>query len=450
MRYKVPLVDTGGRTVEVAAYGMGHIMDPLEAVDPQLMRAVFPEAPTGGIEAASGKVDLLMGQDNLRLFPAEHRRVEDAALHRSRFGTGWIASGRPPGPESLKSTMGMAASTGVTTSPVSAICAGSATSSGRAANADKAADTKEPADDIRKGESEGRLTGGVNRAGPLTSSGRVVPPVHIENGIFQPSDFLSSEALGTDMPRQCKNCLKCKECRFRADSLSFKENQEYQVILDGLMFDEKRGKWTASYPFCIPPSKLMDNFDQVYKYTLYQEKRLAKEGRTEEFNKQFYETVGRGMFREISRKEMKEWKGPVNYITMVEAFKEGPHSTTPLRICMNSSLRQPKPVSMALNDCLMKGPSALVDLFTVTLGIREHRYALTKDLSKFYQRVDADQLSQHLRRVMWRGGDTSTEMKVYITTTVNFGDKPAGCIPIAAARETAERFGAEFLRQPGF
>jgi hypothetical protein len=35
-------------------------------------------------------------------------------------------------------------------------------------------------------------------------------------------------------------------------------------------------------------------------------------------------------------------------------------------------------------------------------------------------------------------------MKVYITTTVNFGDKPAGYIAIAAARETAERFGAEF------
>jgi hypothetical protein len=35
-------------------------------------------------------------------------------------------------------------------------------------------------------------------------------------------------------------------------------------------------------------------------------------------------------------------------------------------------------------------------------------------------------------------------MKVYITTTVNFGDKPEGCIAIAAARETAEKFGAEF------
>jgi hypothetical protein len=107
---------------------------------------------------------------------------------------------------------------------------------------------------------------------------------------------------------------------------------------------------------------------------------------------------------------MKEWKGLVNYITMVETFKEGPHSTTPLRICMNSSLRHPKPVSMALNDCLMKGPSALV--ITVTLRVREHRYALTKDLSKIYQRVDAEPFSQHLRQVMWRGRDATTEMKV--------------------------------------
>jgi hypothetical protein len=63
-----------------------------------------------------------------------------------------------------------------------------------------------------------------------------------------------------------------------------------------------------------------------------------------------------------------------------------------------------------------------------------------KDLSKFYQRVDADPVAQNLHQVLWRGGDMSADMKVYITTTVNFGDKPAGCIAIAAERETAERF----------
>jgi hypothetical protein len=188
----------------------------------------------------------------------------------------------------------------------------------------------------------------------------------------------------------------------------------------------------------------------VFKYILAQERRLAKQGCTEEFNEEFYKTVERGVFKEITREEMAAWEGPVNYISMVEAFKEGPHSTTPLRICMNSSLKQPKPVSLSLNDCLVKGPSALVDLFTVTLCIHEHRYAFTKDLSKFYQRVDADPIAQNLRRVMWRGGDTSAEMKVYITTTVNFGDKPAGCIAIAAARETASMDEGEYREAAWF
>jgi hypothetical protein len=37
-------------------------------------------------------------------------------------------------------------------------------------------------------------------------------------------------------------------------------------------------------------------------------------------------------------------------------------------------------------------------------------------------------------------------MKVYITTTVNFGDKQAGCMAIVAARETAS-MSEEILRE---
>jgi hypothetical protein len=182
----------------------------------------------------------------------------------------------------------------------------------------------------------------------------------------------------------------------------------------------------------------------VQRYTLAQEKRLAKQVRTEKFNKEFYKTVERGVFKEIGPEEMAACDGPVNYISMVEAFKEGPHSTTPLRICMNSSLGQPKPVGLSLNNCLMKGLLALVDLFMLTLCIQEHRYELMKDLSKFYQRVDANPTAQNLRRVMWRGGNSAAKIKVYITTTVNFGHKSAGCIAIVAARETAERFRGEY------
>jgi hypothetical protein len=95
-RFKVPLVDTGGRTIIVTAYGVDVIMSPLAGGDITLMREAFPEVPAGGLVPASGEVSLLMGQDNLSLFPAERRRVGNAALYMSRFGTSWIASGRPP------------------------------------------------------------------------------------------------------------------------------------------------------------------------------------------------------------------------------------------------------------------------------------------------------------------------------------------------------------------
>jgi hypothetical protein len=51
------------------AYGIKNIMSPLGSGDITLMRETFPEVPTGGLVVAAGEVSLLMGQDNLSLFP---------------------------------------------------------------------------------------------------------------------------------------------------------------------------------------------------------------------------------------------------------------------------------------------------------------------------------------------------------------------------------------------
>jgi hypothetical protein len=166
---------------------------------------------------------------------------------------------------------------------------------------------------------------------------------------------------------------------------------------------------------------------------------LLKKGRLGEFNRQFQDNVDRGVFKSIPREEADRYKGAINYISMVEAFKTGPFATTPLRICMNSSMKQPQPSGVSLNDCLLKGTPALADLYTVTLGIREHKVAFTKDISKFYQCVEADEAAQHVGRILWRFGDKSKE-PIFVTMRVNYGDRPAGCIAIAAVWETADRF----------
>jgi hypothetical protein len=96
VRYNVPILDVGGRVITPIAYGIEHIMSPLKKGDLASMRAAFPEVSTGGLVTAAWEVSLLMGQDNLSLFPLENRRVGDAALYGSLFGTGYIASSRPP------------------------------------------------------------------------------------------------------------------------------------------------------------------------------------------------------------------------------------------------------------------------------------------------------------------------------------------------------------------
>ncbi len=75
------------------------------------------------------------------------------------------------------------------------------------------------------------------------------------------------------------------------------------------------------------------------------------------------------------------------------------------------------------------------------LGMREHKVAFTKDISKFYQCVEVDKVTQHVRRILWRFRREGEDPIIFVTTRVNYGDRPAGRIAIAAVRETATKFG---------
>jgi hypothetical protein len=57
---------------------------------------------------------------------------------------------------------------------------------------------------------------------------------------FNPPEFIPAEVMGTELPRRCPACRNCKECQFRMDSLTFKENTEYEVILNKLHLDVER------------------------------------------------------------------------------------------------------------------------------------------------------------------------------------------------------------------
>ncbi len=67
--------------------------------------------------------------------------------------------------------------------------------------------------------------------------------------LFNPPEFIPAEVMGTELPRRCPACKNCKECRFQMDSLSIKENSEYEIILSKLKLDKDRKRWVAGYLF---------------------------------------------------------------------------------------------------------------------------------------------------------------------------------------------------------
>ena len=254
------------------------------------------------------------------------------------------------------------------------------------------------------------------------------------NSVMKIPDFLTAEGLGVELPKRCKACNQCKECAFKAVHLSWQENQELKCIEEGLELDVEKKKWIAQYPFQGDPNVLVNNKPQAIAMLKNLEKRLISKGQMEEFNAQFQDTVQRGVFKLVTEQN---YQGTIFYISMVDAYKTGPNATTPVRLCMNSSLKY---AGNSLNDLLMKGPSALNEIIGVTLHFRTHKIGFIKDLSKFYQSILVCERDKHLCRVLWRDGDTAATPKEYTSDTVNFGMKPAGCMSQVALRKTAQMY----------
>jgi hypothetical protein len=85
VKYKVVLVNTGGNQLEVIDHCLEQIASNMDAVDPRILRKAFPEVPGEHIEGASGRVGLLIRQNNFRLFSIKEKRAGGLALFRSRF-----------------------------------------------------------------------------------------------------------------------------------------------------------------------------------------------------------------------------------------------------------------------------------------------------------------------------------------------------------------------------
>ena len=96
----------------------------------------------------------------------------------------------------------------------------------------------------------------------------------------------------------------------------------------------------------------------------------------------------------------------VHYIPHHPVQKNSP--TTPIRIVYNCSCRQSSHHA-SLNDCLMVGDPALIDLCAILLRFRLHCYALSTDIEKAFLHVKLNNQDRDFTRFFWLSDPANPE-----------------------------------------
>ena len=180
---------------------------------------------------------------------------------------------------------------------------------------------------------------------------------------------------------------------------------------DQMTYDQESCRVTVAYPWTEDVLKLRDNIQQATRMQCSVERRLLKDtAMMDAYNHEFQKFLDRGAISEISREEMDQYSGPVSYVTHLPVFKPG-STTTPLRIVTNTSFGN-QFAKLSPNECMSEAPNALSSLLEVLLGFRFKEVALVFDLSKAYQSIRTREIERHVRRIIWRWGDTTADWQV--------------------------------------
>ena len=206
--------------------------------------------------------------------------------------------------------------------------------------------------------------------------------------------------LGVQTPPLCKACKGCRECRFRREKYLEEERQvldreEQEMVLENRQL-------TASYPWLQCAERMRSIRQQVEKIQQSIKARLIKKGLHPAYIKEFEKEVAEGTVVEISRDEIDNYMGLVNYNSHFEVINEN-SSSTRLRIVSNLAQKNARS-GLSLNDCMAKGPDLLALLEDVLLHFRTGQVTIILDLTKAYKGNHTREKEQRLRR---KSGRTS-------------------------------------------
>ena len=370
--YEVEVLDNSGNSTKVWGFGIDCILDPPDPVDLRPVRHLFPHVPEDVFEPLPRKrIDVLVGLNFFSLHPSGGQGrncIDNLKVLHSKFSRGWLVGGSHP--DLLVTSPSLTSS---------ALCLARVC----------------------------RVQ--VKPEFSLSSD----PAFHV--------GFWESESLGVLPAKRCGRCLQCSECQDSALVHSRKEQDELDMLRKSIKLEN--GKLLVSFPFLKNPESFPNNRHAALSMAQKQEARLLKKGLLDRYNEEFNKYLMRGGLVPISKQEMEEYSGPVNYISH-HGVEQPASTTTPLRLVSNSSLKNGL---RSLNDILPKGPKSLNSMFGIMIRFRAYEVALVFDLTKAYNSLITGLVEKHMRRVIWRLSP-SEPWQDYGFTVVGFGDIPAATL----------------------
>ena len=95
---------------------------------------------------------------------------------------------------------------------------------------------------------------------------KVVQHAKVHHATGRVEDFYAMENLGIECRPRCGSC-KFGKCHLGGKNMSLKEEREYKLIKENLVYMPKKKKWQASYPWIKDPRQLPENRCAAF-YTL--------------------------------------------------------------------------------------------------------------------------------------------------------------------------------------
>ena len=245
--------------------------------------------------------------------------------------------------------------------------------------------------------------------------------------------YMLGDNLGVQPMPLCIHCQKaasqaCKSCKMLTNPISFKEAADAQLCQNSIFFDETKKETRVEYQY-------KGDIDSVFhrKHTnINLAEKLAKRLKTsltkdelDAYTDAFLDMEQRGVIREITPEEDKDWTGPINYCSHHPVHKIT-SATTKIRPVCNSSLPHN---GTTLNNLLPKPPKSITNLLNVLHRFRSKPFTLITDIKKAYNSIKTGIKDFHLRRFLWYRKDQLNSPNPKLTTwgteRMAFGDTPA-------------------------